>query len=168
MTPDKPSLLSGQLMLTAERRLENPTSLTPADLRRATSDIYYALFHKVCEALVIPIGSDPESKAFRDTYITLYRLPDHAYLEQKCKEVRSHAFSDAVKHFAAQLVTFKNKRQIADYDPIAKFEISIVKNDWSIANSVLTDFNSVTPEEQARFAFFVALRGRRPEGKGEN
>lgn len=157
----KPTQLSDQLVRTAANRLENPTTLTPADLRRATSDLYYAMFHRVCEALVAPIGSDPSNAAFVDTFRTLYRLPDHAYLEKRCREIKDHAFSPSVKAFALQVVVLKNKRQDADYDPLSRFKISAVQNDVKLVRELLDEFNKAEFAEQSRFAYFVSLRGRK-------
>lgn len=161
-----PSLLSRQLLETAKKRLAEPRKCTEADLRRATSDLYYALFHRVCEALVQPLGSDPENKAFRETWITIYRLPDHGLLVKRCKEIMDHAFSNEVKKFAQFLTTLRTKREDADYDPLAIFKLSDVYNDTRQAEDLLTRFDAVDAAERARFAWFVAFsrkgRGKEP------
>jgi hypothetical protein len=130
-------------------------------LRRATSDIYFALFHKVCETLVAAIGQDADNAAFRETYITLYRLPEHGLLEKRCKEALGQGFSIEVKKFAQHLITMKNKRHQADYDPLEKFAISDVENDLSLARSALTGFDKVVAAERARFAYFASLDGKK-------
>ncbi|MEO1138284.1 MAG: hypothetical protein AAFW87_02400 [Pseudomonadota bacterium] len=130
-------------------------------MRRATSDLYYALFHRVCEALVQPIGLLPESTAFVETYRTLYRIPDHAFVAQRCKEVRSHSFSEAIASFGQQIVVMRTKREDADYDPMKRFAISVVNNDLSTVASVIKGFGKTDPVEQARFAYFVSLKGRK-------
>ena len=144
-----------------------PDLKTPADLRRATSDMYYALFHRVFEALVFPLGADAENKAFRDTYVTLYRLPDHGFLEKRCKEVETQGFSEAVAHFAQLIIAFKNKRQSADYDPLQKQTISLARNDLNMVKKVLDDLSKVAPDELTRFAYFVSLRGRKRDSDSD-
>lgn len=159
-----PSLLSGQLLETARRRVAEPRQCTEADLRRATSDLYYALFHRVCEALVQPLGVSPGNQAFREIWTTLYRLPDHGLLVKRCKESMSHPFSDHVKDFARFLPALKTKREDADYDPLGIFKISDVRNDIDQAAGLLARFDSVDTDERARFARFVALN-RKGRGK---
>ncbi|MBC7141823.1 MAG: hypothetical protein H5U18_06650 [Rhodobacteraceae bacterium] len=119
------------------------------------------MFHRVCEALVAPIGSDADNPAFVDTFRTLYRLPDHAFLEKRCREIKDHSFAAPVGAFANQLVVLKNKRQDADYDPLARFKISAVANDVTLVRKLLDDFNRVSSAEQSRFGYFVSLRGRK-------
>lgn len=146
-------------METAKRRVGDPRS--EADLRRATSDLYYALFHRVCEALVAPIWSDRDSQAFKETITTIYRLPEHKFVESRCKEIEQQAFSGEVKTFARTLMAMKNKRADADYDPLKIFEISAVRNDVILVEKVLEGFNAADLVEQTRFAYFVALKGRK-------
>jgi uncharacterized protein (UPF0332 family) len=155
------TLLSGQFIETAHKRIGPVTGRTEADLRRAISDMYYAAFHRVCEALVETIGSDPNNAASVETYKTIYRLPDHGPLEKRCKEALSHAFAQEIKTFAQCIITLKNKRHDADYDPLAKFAISEVENDLRLARAALTGFENAAPLERARFAYFVALEGKR-------
>tara|TARA_R110002073_G_scaffold144213_1_gene296240 strand:- start:208 stop:711 length:504 start_codon:yes stop_codon:yes gene_type:complete len=155
------TLLSNQFLRTAEARLKRPIECTEADLRRATSDLYYAMFHRACEALVEPIGADPDNVAFLETYRTLYRLPDHNYLEKRCREVKDHAFSNSIGNFSRHIIVLKNKRQDADYDPLTKFAISAVENDLIQTRAALQGFNEADAVERARFAYFVSLRGRK-------
>jgi hypothetical protein len=159
-----PSLLSGQPLRTAKERLSEPRRCTEADLRRATSDLYYALFHRICEALVQPLGADPDSQAFKETWTTIYRLPEHGLLVRRCKEIGGHAFSQDVKAFAQLITALRTKREDADYDPLAIFKISDVRNDVAQVDDLLTRFEAVDRAEQARFAWFVSLN-RKGRGK---
>lgn len=135
--------------------------MTEADLRRVTSDLYYALFHRICEALVAPLGADPDNPAFIEAYKNLYRQPDHSHIEKKCKELKRHNFSEPVNRFAEQFVALKNKRENADYDPLAKFAISSVRMDIQSIESVISDFDNAEPSEQTHFAYFVSLKQTR-------
>lgn len=148
--------------MTARKRVAVPQACTEGDLRRATSDLYYSLFHRICEALVEPIGSDSTHPAFVDTFRTIYRLPDHALIERRCKDILSQDFSNEVKRFAQHVISLKNKRQSADYDPLDRFAISDVRNDLDIAETALDGLDRATPQERTRFAFFVSL-DRRPK-----
>ena len=159
-----PSLLSGQLLRTAKERLSEPRRCTEADLRRATSDLYYALFHRICEALVLPLGADPDNQAFKETWTTVYRLPEHGLLVKRRKEMGGHAFSQDVKAFAQLVTALRTRREDADYDPLAVFKISDVRNDIAQVDDLLTLFEAVDRAEQARFAWFVSLN-RKGRGK---
>jgi len=119
------------------------------------------LFHKVCETLVSPIGADPDNEAFVQTFNTLYRQPDHTFLEKRCKEAKDKGFSPGVVSFANQIVALKNKRMRADYDPLAKFAISSVKTDVETVRDVMEKFDAADVVEQVRFAYFVSLKPAR-------
>ena len=153
-------LLSAQLLNTAKKRLSQVSGRTETDLRRAISDLYYCLFHRVCEELVSTIGVKFNDQAFNEVYRTLYRLPDHYLLEAKCKELKSHSFSPGVCDFAIQLINMKNKRQIADYDPLEKYVISEVENDLVRTEDVLKRFSEADQVERVRFSYFVSIKAR--------
>lgn len=157
------SRLSDDLLRCARSRVAEPTRCREADLRRATSDLYYALFHRVCEAIVEPLVLDPASPIFKSAYEGLYRSPDHATLEKRCKHVAStkEDFSDATRRFAKQLASLKNKREIADYNPLAQIKISAVRNDLTTVESVLEEFGKLGALERLKFAMFVGIAGRK-------
>lgn len=130
-------------------------------MRRATSDLYYVLFHRICETLVEPLGQDVENPAFRETYLTLYRLPDHGFIEKRCSEVLKQGFDDRIKDFARQLISLKNKRHRADYDPLSKWSISEVENDLEAVTKIMSDYEMTDPAERVRFAYFISIKSNR-------
>ncbi|MEM1233520.1 MAG: hypothetical protein AAGH70_05280 [Pseudomonadota bacterium] len=153
--------LSSDLVKTAEERCELKPSITEADLRRATSDCYYAMFHAICETLVSVLGSDAGNDAIREAYDVLYRQPDHAYLDKRCREVSRLDFDPRLKAFARQISEMQNKRHQADYYPLAKFSRTNVFNDVAKTSATVRSFHDTAQAERVRFAFFVSLRGRK-------
>jgi hypothetical protein len=154
------SRLSEQLLLVARARISDASVRNEANLRRATSDLYYVVFHTICEALVEPIfRNDPANTAFVETYTKLYRQPSHGYAEKRCKSVaQSGDFASGISRFAKLFIELKNKRESADYDPLDKLSISIVRNDLEKVESRLQDFWKADPAERAAFACHVGLR----------
>ena len=154
--------LSDQLLLVAQSRVGDPRLRSEANLRRASSDLYYSVFHAISEALTHPLGVDPENSAFVETYKALYRQLDHAQAEKKCKRVaQGRMFSPEINRFAKHFITLKNKRERADYDPLEKFSISALRNDCQTTETRLRDFWKNPPEERTSFACYVALRMQR-------
>ncbi len=155
------SLLSEQLLSVARNRLSGSFH-SEANLRRATSDLYYAVFHAVCEALVEPLGAAPASRAFKETYRSLYRGVDHGNAERVCREIiKERGLSQAITSFAKQFVSLKNKREDADYDPLQRFAVSTVKTDLATTETRLREFWAAPMTERSAFACMVALRRRR-------
>lgn len=155
--------LSEQFLECARRRATTPIAeRTEGDLRRATSDLYYALFHALCGALVEPMGVNAESAAFREPFLSIYRLPEHGFVEKRCRDAQAETsgFSDPEKRFAKAFVSLKNKRTQADYDPLARLAISTVRNDIQLVESVLAEFWAIPSVDRVAFAYYLAVKGR--------
>lgn len=59
------------------------------------------------------------------------------------------------------MVTMKNKRHSADYDPLDRFVIPDLRNDIEIAKTRINALNACAPEVRAQFAYDVALGVKR-------
>ena len=151
-------LLSSQLVQTAKGRIAEPTRITETDLRRAYSDLYYALFHKLCDTVASAVPMRPDFAPSREVYTALYRSVDHGTIERQCRDRKIDRFGPAMTKFAQQFIAFKDVRELADYDPLAKFEISSVRTAIQIAESVLAEFDGCGESERRSFAFYVAVR----------
>lgn len=152
------SLLSKELVEVAQARLDGSLH-REANLRRATSDLYYAMFHAICEALVELFEVVPESEAYKSAMRSLYRTVEHGYVERRCRKIIEEGkFSSPLLDFAKQLVSLKNKREEADYDPLETFAIREVKKDLQITETRLAAFWAADPAERAAFAFILGLR----------
>lgn len=153
--------LSDELLDTAKKRLGERTGRTEADLRRAVSDLYYALFHVLCETLAALVDADSDRAASKEAWLSLYRLPDHDFVAKRCRDGRIHDYPEAVRRFAAQFVTFKAKREDADYDVSKQFVHSQVANDIGIVETTIRGFNAVSTQHRQNFAVFVSVKSRR-------
>lgn len=154
-------LLSAELIQTALDRCQIHPNISEADLRRATSDLYYAMFHAISEALVEHISGADMNNAIRDVYATLYRLPEHKQISQKCREITEHDFSKELSDFAALFPSLQKKRYDADYNPRTRFERSNVLKDIQLTQDAISGFRSARPQERMRFAYFLCLRSIR-------
>jgi len=146
----------------ARARISETAARNEANLRRATSDLYYCVFHAICEALVEPLGIVPDNEAFKETYTNLYRQLEHGYAEKRCREAaQNELFPVELSRFAKLFVSLKNKRERADYHPLDQFRISVLKNDLETTETRITDFWRAPASRRAHFACFVGLRFRR-------
>ncbi|MEO1324771.1 MAG: hypothetical protein AAFV59_17395 [Pseudomonadota bacterium] len=152
-------LLSRDLLRVAKARLDDNSCRNEAGLRRATSDLYYACFHSICEALVEPIGVIPDSIEFRKLYTKIYRQLDHGYAERRCNTVSKESlFDPSVSAFAKQFITMKTKREDADYDPLMKFSIKEVENHYTLTSARIERFWNCDSKIRSTFALYVGLR----------
>jgi hypothetical protein len=116
----------------------DPKRPKQANLRRAVSAAYYALFHYlVREACYVQIGSQHQQAGFRHV---LARGYSHQVMKQACASFGGGTLKDAVKkglplnaagHYAivkpiqliaAAFVELQEKRHLADYDLTERFE----------------------------------------------
>lgn len=153
----------------AEGGAESPPS--DAQLRRAVSSAYYALFHRVLRA-----GAErfmgPGSEA-RPGYNLIYRGFTHSRLKDVCKrlDVTSLAprmqdqpsrksVGQDMRDFASGFVALQELRELADYDPQAVFRQSDAIGSVEAANLALLAFDRTAPEEQADMLALMLVNSR--------
>jgi len=146
-------------------QLINPPPSGPprqADIRRAISSAYYAVFHLTMTAL----ADEFIGRSHRSTprYALVYRRIDHRALRELCIEVlrpsptRKYApyipangFGADIEAFCFAATELQQQRHTADYDPIPRF----LKLDALVAinaarNAVLC-FTQATPAHRRAF-----------------
>ena len=149
-------------LLAAARKLMGGVP-SDAEIRRAVSTAYYALFHHLCasfsEVVIHPPGAE-----FDRARLQAYRYLDHGPAKIRCIEVRSTGrnFPPGIVQFAIAFIELQEKRLEADYDPAARFEAAIVSNLIDNAERAITAHDSESPENRRAFAIFTALR---PKGR---
>lgn len=115
----------------ADRLLAPPGIGAPrqADLRRAISSAYYAVFHAlVTQAADVLVGS---TQRHTPQYALVYRSIDHRSLRTICEEIRKATISAKYRSYvprggfgadlhaiAAAVTELQEKRHAADYDPL--------------------------------------------------
>jgi uncharacterized protein (UPF0332 family) len=124
------ALSSEELLEQAERLSASTTSGRPtqADLKRAISAAYYAVFHFILASLADEIvGSTKRNQA---RYALVYRSIDHRGLRDLCEKIVKPRFPEKylaylpkgglgpnIIDFAGAALELQEKRHSADYDP---------------------------------------------------
>jgi hypothetical protein len=155
--PDPSELLAVARLLAASGAGEAPTE---AQLRRAVSTTYYALFHKVLRA-----GADRfmgTGNAARPGYALIYRGFSHGRMKVVCipldvaalsptlqRQLGATAVSQEMRDFASDFVALQDARLRADYDPQAVFIHSDAIDAVVQAELALQAFDRTTPDERA-------------------
>lgn len=106
-----------ELIGAARRRLASTGKRTRhVDIRRAISDVYYALFHTLAQACADElIGANKRST---DAWLRVYRALDHKQAKTALQQLAKA--SDAEQEivvFASVFSTLQELRHEADYDP---------------------------------------------------
>ena len=129
-----------------------------ANLRRAVSTTYYAMFHclALCcaDLLVGGIGSDRSEPAWRQAY----RALEHGAARQRCNRAAIvQKFPEEIQDFADKFVAMQQKRHQADYAPEARYDkVSVLQDIITIAEAI-TRFHQVPVKDRRAFAVYLLL-----------
>ncbi len=155
--PDAADLLAtARLLLSAGAA--NPPS--EAQLRRAVSTAYYAVFHKVVQAGAGRLmGSGSQGTA---GYGLIYRSFNHGRMKSVCESLNvtrlsktlqqqlgRTAVSPEMRSFAVAFTTLQEARHFADYDPSIRFILSDATGFVEEAEAAMATFDAITPGEKA-------------------
>jgi uncharacterized protein (UPF0332 family) len=132
-----------------------------SDLKRATSTIYYALFHelaRICANCVIGTAKKGRAnKAWRQVYRSL----DHGFAKAQCQHGQITHFPQGIQDFANTFVAMQVKRHSVDYDPFAKVYKSEVMVDFYSAQSAIASFAACATRDKKAFVAWVLLKDRK-------
>lgn len=129
-----------------------------ADLRRAQSTAYYAMFHCLAkcagDTLIGTNSTTRSNKAWKQVYRSLR----HTKIKECCKNTNiMNQFPIDIQDFANVFVDLQIKRHDADYDPRATFYRSAVLQDVEDAETAIRAFLRVGTSDRRAFAAFVVL-----------
>jgi len=160
-------------VLAVARFLSTAGTPAPSDaqLRRAVSTAYYALFHWVLWAAANRfMGPNNEKSA---GYSLIYRSFDHRYMRTVCEALNVSMLRDNLKRqlgrsavsqdmriFASAFPVLQDARHLADYDPQAVFLPADVSSLVSSANAPMEAFDRTAADEQADVLALMLVRAR--------
>ena len=152
--------MSHELIITA-RRLANVRARRPrqADLKRAVSTAYYALFHtlaKDCADRLIGSGVPSRNPAWRQ----VYRALDHGPAKKACEQVTKLGFPPEIIQFSDTFKRLQEQRHTADYDPSTSYIRADVQLLIAEADVAIRVFKKATLRDRTAFAAFVLLKNR--------
>lgn len=142
-----------------------------ADLRRAISNAYYAVFH----AIVTEGADEFVGRTQRQTprYALVYRSVDHRSLRRLCKEVAQKKLSDnfskyeppsgfgrELKGLATAVVDLQEKRHLADYDPLFRAGTSEAVSALVTARTALASLRNTSRPRRKTFLSLLIFSPR--------
>ncbi|MCB1455059.1 MAG: hypothetical protein KDJ48_12810 [Nitratireductor sp.] len=136
-----------------------------ANLRRAISTAYYALFHALCNNCAncfVGKGSDYPRAAWRRAYRSL----NHGFAKEACNHTKKEKlrvlekFPLEIQDFAYQFYTMQLKRHDADYDPYFTATKSGVMSDIIAVRKAVSDFEAAPLLDRRAFSTWVLFPDR--------
>lgn len=131
-----------------------------AELRRAMSAAYYALFHTLAHCCADRLAGSGRAGA---AWIQTYRALEHGHARNQCDNRSAmSAFPPEIQSFGRRFVFMQRQRQQADYSPDVTFSRGRVVQFINETEDTITAFESAPNPDRRAFALHVLLR-RRPE-----
>ena len=122
-----------------------------ADMRRAISTAYYALFHTLAVSNAELIAGQPQSNMSSYAWERVYRRLDHGRAQNNLRAV-FNLMSQSGENFARTFIDLQDQRQDADYNPNARVTRSDTINIIAQAQTAIRDFAQLTHEERRLLA----------------
>ena len=132
-----------------------------ADLRRALSAAYYAMFHTLARCCADTlVGATPASRS-QPAWTQTYRALEHGYARNQCiRASKNDEFPQAVRDFSERFARMQRLRQTADYAPDSDFSRSDVLQLVAQVEEDIAEFASVPAADRNAFSVYVLMRMR--------
>ena len=148
-------------LLDTARRLAHPGAAQPtqADLRRAVSTAYYALFHCLAAAAAdLLTGSDRSPE-----WHQVYRALEHGKAKRACRQQGAlRAFPMEIHSFAEMFADLQGARHAADYALEGEYSKPDVLTIINRAENAINEFEQASVRHRRGFAVHVLFKRRRP------
>ncbi len=149
-------------MIVTARKLARASPRRPrqAELRRAISTAYYAVFHAIAnDAAELLVGAG----ALRTTsaWVQTYRALDHGFAKDACRRVKGLGLPPGVEACANAFIHLQEARHQADYDPQVRYTRADALSWVERAEAAIASLRGAPREDRRAFAIHLLLK-RRP------
>lgn len=140
----------------------SPGKPRQADLRRATSAAYYAVFHALCEEGANAFIGAPSPERTERAWKQTYRAVNPGKRIKPCeKSVNDrNGFPVGARRLAACLIELQRQRHNADYDPAARFHKNELEAYITLAEQSVSALKALPRRRKATFAALVLFQKR--------
>lgn len=133
-------------------------TVIPEHMKRASSTLYYALFHCLSKSNADVLAGAGGG----DAWTKVYRAMDHRAAANRCRDTRAMAgFPPEIQRFANMFCTAQEEREQADYNPhFTGRAPGIMIIGALAARTAMLSFNGVAAEHRREFAVYLLIRNR--------
>jgi len=160
-----------ELLNVARQLAGSSPDANDAQLRRAVSTAYYAVFHKILRMAANRFAGEAQGQTA--AYRLLYRWFDHSRVNEVCraidKPLMSKAFQQSLvrpavslqmRRFANAFCVLRDARHLADYDPSHRLERVVVDGMVLMAEMAMAALDAVEAEELADVLALMIVKTR--------
>ena len=156
---DALDLIAAARLLATHPRLGRPPE---ANLRRAVSTAYYALFHSLAECCADTITGKRQANRNNDAWFRVYRALEHGAAKRRCDDqAEIDKFPAEIQNFAARFSEMQRNRHQADYAPDASFHREQTTQLITESEDAIRGLNNVPVQQRRAFAVHVLMAVRR-------
>ena len=138
----------------------SPKRPKQANLRRAVSASYYAVFHALCRSNADALAGKGAVRPIR-AWMQVYRAVDHGQAKTRCMKAASKGFPDSIQAFADSFVTLQEHRHRADYNPDQNFTKREAALIVGLARSAVAAIAIAPARDRRAFAIHILLPYRK-------
>lgn len=151
-------LLRAAYQLALEPSIGRPRQ---ANLRRAISTAYYALFHALANCCADMLAGSTRARRSQRAWRQTYRALEHGHAKNQCanQSVMSR-FPLEIRGFGEAFIEMQALRHTADYDPDGQFARAEVLGYIEESEQAIRAFENVPASDRRAFAIYVLLRLR--------
>ena len=132
-----------------------------ADLRRAVSAAYYALFYALACCGADTLAGSSSVRRSQAGWQRIYRSLEHgATLRRLNNRSGMRGFPREIRGFGRLFVNLQFQRHRADYDPAASFDRTTVLLLVTEAEQHIIGLENAAPADRRDFAIYVLFRDR--------
>ena len=131
-----------------------------AELRRAVSMTYYAMFHSLAKQSADMLVGATRGRRSQRAWLQAYRSLDHRLAAAQCRRPIIRRFPAEIQLFGEVFIKNQQMRHDADYNPDASFARSEVLHLIDQTERVVLDFERSDTVDKRAFAVYVMFRSR--------
>ncbi len=150
--------LAESLIETAKKLLpEGDAEITQADLRRAISTAYYAVFHALARVSANSLVGDDKLTRPNKAWVEVYRGLAHGSCKDACGKAKSIGFPAEIEGFSDNFIQLQVARKRVDYDPTCRPTAEEARQWVAIAEVSTNKLRSADRKDKIAFATWVLI-----------
>ena len=131
-----------------------------AELRRAVSAAYYALFHTLVLCGANLLAGSTRANRSQQAWRQTYRALEHGHAKNQFNRNVIDRFPREIRNFGEIFVEMQRRRHDADYDPVERFSRSEVQILIDVTERTITLFESTAVADRRAFAIYALFKLR--------
>ena len=134
-----------------------------ANLRRAVSTAYYALFHALANCCADMLAGSTRANRSQRAWRQTYRALEHGHAKNQCmNQSLMNRFPTGIQIFGSAFVYMQAQRHTSDYDPDPEHALTRSRTMQLIEESeqAIHEFENASTSDRRAFAIYVLLRLR--------